>query len=120
MFATNLCVYVGKRWFDVTHKIKRRAVSSVRWEYTGWMQAQKHKGFPVRDSLVLRVHWTIYWRGGQPVRDQEPHFLLRYQRATSLHHTHGYTWTPTRLFLAHTHTFAQLDLYFALVWLLYW
>jgi len=35
MFATNLCVYVGKRWFDVTHKIKRRAVSSVRWEYTG-------------------------------------------------------------------------------------
>jgi len=48
----------------------------------------------------------IYFRGGQPARNQEQHFLLGYRKEP--HHTHGHT--SPHLFLTHTHIFAQLGL----------
>jgi len=35
------------------------------------------------------VQNIVYCRGGQPVRDQEPHSLLCYRKEP--HHTHGHT-----------------------------
>jgi len=47
----------------------------------------------------------VYGRGGQPVRDQEPHFFtVLPQRATS------YTWTSPHRSLTRAHAFSQLDL----------
>jgi len=51
---------------------------------------------------------TLWARGGQPVRDQQPHFLLCYRKDP--HHTRGHTCTSPHLFLTKTHTFAQLHL----------
>ena len=48
--------------------------------------------------------------GGQPVRDQEPHFLLRYCKQPQ--HTYERTRTLSHLFLTHTHIFAQPDLFY--------
>jgi len=52
----------------------------------------------------------IQFRIGQPVRNQEQHFLLGYRKEP--HHTHGqWAHIPSpHLFLTHTHTFAQLSL----------
>jgi len=48
----------------------------------------------------------IYFSGGQPVRNQEQHFLLSFRKEP--HHTHRHT--SPHLFLTHTHIFAQLTL----------
>jgi len=39
----------------------------------------------------VQKYVSCYCRGGQPVRDQEPHFLLCYSKEP--HHSHGSTWT---------------------------
>jgi len=40
----------------------------------------------------------LYARGGQPTRDQQPHFLC-YRKEP--HHTRGHTWRPPHLSLKH-------------------
>jgi len=42
---------------------------------------------------------SLYNSGGQPVKDQEPHFLLCYRKEP--HHTHGHIRTSPHLFLTH-------------------
>jgi len=37
---------------------------------------------------VRAIFKTPHGKGGQPVRDQEPHFLLCYQKEQ--HHAHGH------------------------------
>jgi len=64
-----------------------------------------------KNSFEYGVHLSldmVYCRGGQPIRDQERHFLLCYRKEPR--HTHGHIWTSPDLFLTHAHTFTQLDL----------
>ena len=59
-----------------------------RWYIKLW-------AFPSRQSCHL--HYLAQgWPTGQPVRDQEPHYLLCYRKEP--HYARGHTWTSTHLF----------------------
>ncbi len=87
-----------------------KSLSEVKWKSVIHIRKQNRGIYNYKCRVCF-----LYSRGGQPVREQEPHFLLCYCKEP--HHMHGHTWTAPipfshSLALSHTHTrtSAQPDL----------
>jgi len=73
-------------------EVSRRDKAQTAWKHSNqcihWQPTQQSSNLRTTKQANIKLCF-VYTRGGQPVRDQEPHFLLYYRKephGTHVHH----------------------------------